>query len=427
MAGFNYRNFEKGYGRGRVSILNFEVDGVDKPEMIQLTPKEIVLGESLITPGLQTVITFNNAIYVPPGKDFDKFKNKEIKFTLQWEGEDNAKLEETTLKVDKNHKIYRLDNRRFQPMNTGGTEEFTVHACDETLLTDAKKLISKSWKCTKPSEIVEKVLDEIKANNKKVEKAGPARDYIAENIHPFQVIAQQSNVALSEKDNDPSFVHFMTYDDGGNGPTHHFESLKEMCSQDSIHTFEYSDSGLGDKDSGAEGHYGNPKAVMSFSFPCDFDLLSDLLNGINEQGKPSNSGSFFDMALKMMKGVTEGGSGTGIGGEGFNPKMAESNAESSKNRDSCNLDVETHLLKRQARMGLLERDKIALRLVASWNPKLHAGKVITFNWKNKGSSDKDVYGHGDYLILSMTHTIRFGGFSTTTIDCVSTTVGKGEV
>lgn len=424
---FDYINKETGAGRGRVSILGFDVEDIDDPEMVQLSPKEIVLGESLLTPGLQTVITFNNAIYTPPGKDFDKFKNKNIKFTLKWEGDGNTQNQDNILKVDKNHKIYRMDNRKFQPQNTGGTEEFAIHACDESLLKDAKKLISKSWKCTKPSEVVEKVLDELKVNNKKVEKAGPARDYIAENIHPFQVIAQQSNVALSEKGNDPSFVHFMTYDDGGKGPTHHFESLKEMCSQEPVHEFEYADSGLGSDESDADGHYGNPRAVMTFAFPCDFDLLSDILNGIDEQGKSKNSGSFFDMAQRIMMGMTEGGKGTGIGGEGFNQKMAESNKESAKDRDSCNLDVETHLLKRQARMSLLERDKIAFRMVATWNPKLHVGKVIRFVWKNKSSSGKDVYGHGDYLILNMTHTIRFGGFSTTSLDCVSTTVGKGEV
>ena len=95
-------------GRGLVSILEFDIDGIDEPEMHGLTPKEIVLGESLLTPGLQTVITFHSLIYMKPGKDFDKFKGKEIKFTLKWgEGEGNEKV----LKVTKNHKVYRMDNR----------------------------------------------------------------------------------------------------------------------------------------------------------------------------------------------------------------------------------------------------------------------------------------------------------------------------
>ena len=110
-------------------------------------------------------------------------------------------------------------------------------------------------------------------------------------------------------------------------------------------------------------------------------------------------------------------------------KEAMSNSDSAKNRDSCNLDVETHLVKRQARMSLLERDKIALRIVVPWNPMMHAGKIITLEWKNKsedGKEGRDIYGHGDYLILNMTHTIRYGGFSTTTMDCVAQTVGGGQ-
>jgi hypothetical protein len=410
-----------GGGRGYVSILDFKIGDSDDPELIQFTPKEILLGESLLTPGLQTVVTAHSAIYIPPGKDFDKLKGKDISFTLEWteDGADEATKSDRQLKIKDNHVVYRMDNRKFHPVNTGGVEEFSLHATDKTMLNDAKKLVSKSWKCTKPSEIVEKMLDEVEAKGKKVEKADPARDYIAENIHPFQVIAQQSNVALA--DGDPSFIHFMTYPEGKDGkPTHHFESLKSLCKGKSVQTFKYSETGLGIDGNDAKGHYGTPEAILSFQFPCDWDQLADILNGINEQGQNKNSGSFLDQAVKKFGGMFNGGDAPG-----FNMKEGLSNKESGKDRDSCNLDVETHLLKRQARMSLLERDKIALRIVVPWNPLMHAGKIITLEWKNKYKDDKDVYGHGDYLILNMTHTIRYGGFSTTTMDCVSQTVGGG--
>ena len=166
----------------------------------------------------------------------------------------------------------------------------------------------------------------------------------------------------------------------------------------------------------------SPKSIIDFSFPCDFDLLSDILNGIDEQGKNQNSVSTSDPTKKLFSMV---GGGEGLGQ--FNAKEAISNKESTKDTDSCNLDVETHLLKRQARMGLLEKDKIALRIVVPWNPKLHAGSVIKLTWKNKIDDKKPVYGAGEYLVVNMTHTIRYGGFSTTSMDCVSQTVGKGEV
>jgi hypothetical protein len=78
-------------------------------------------------------------------------------------------------------------------------------------------------------------------------------------------------------------------------------------------------------------------------------------------------------------------------------------------------------------MGLLEKDKVALRLIAPWNPLLHAGDVITLEWKDKDAGGTQLYGSGDYLIASMTHRVQMGGYSTTTFDCVSTTVGRGIV
>ena len=83
MAGFGYTNIDLGSNdRGLVSIVGFDIGGLDEPEMRQLTIKEITLGESLLTPGLQTAVTFQNSIYLPAGKNFDKFKNKQIRFTL---------------------------------------------------------------------------------------------------------------------------------------------------------------------------------------------------------------------------------------------------------------------------------------------------------------------------------------------------------
>lgn len=90
---------------------------------------------------------------------------------------------------------------------------------------------------------------------------------------------------------------------------------------------------------------------------------------------------------------------------------------------------ELWLLKRQARMALLEQDKIALRLVVPWQPQLHAGEVIELVLYNKDDDTQTLlnYGSGKYLIVSMTHNLKLGGFSTTTMDCVSTTVGQGGI
>lgn len=415
----DYTNTEgNASGRSLVDINGFNIAGAGI-EIEQVSLKEIVLAESLLTPGLQTSVTFQSFVYFPVGKNFDKFKNKSLSFTL---------ASENTGSLPVSQIVYRLDNRKFQPTNTGATEEFTIHACDQTLLNDSQSLVSKSWKCTRPSEVVNYVLQSCAGAGGRIdiESCEPARDYIAENIHPFQVVAQQSNVALAGG-NDPSFLHYMTYTNLG---THHFRSLKFLTEQGSIATFEYSDTGVGgagasQPNNPATGSYGNPSAVIAFSFPCDFDYLSDLLNGLDINGEDQNSGGFFNPVSKSGSLLGNKTRGCGIGG--YNYKGAVTNYGTSKEQNSCNFAVEKYLLKRQARMALLEKDKIALRIMIPFNAGLHVGQIITFKWANKDEPNTPVYGSGEYLISSMMHTVRTGGFSTTTMDCVSKTVGQGVV
>lgn len=395
--------------KGIIAVENFDI-GSGLPGNISV--KEINIVESLTSPVAQVIAVIQSALYDPSGKNFDQFKNKDMSFTLRGK---EGQYENKQLKC--NLKTYRLENRNMVQNNFSAVEEMTFHAIDESVLEDAKCLVSKSWKCTKPSEIVSHVLDScLKAQDSVVDSADPARDYIAENIHPFQVIAQQANVALDG--DDPSFLHFMTIDEQTGKGVHHFQSLKKLAGEGPVETYEFAEP--------TTKGYEDKNAVISFSFPCDFDYLSDLLNGINENGKNTNSIGMVDQSLKQffMKMMGSADCDCGIGESNY--KVAQSNAQSAEQRNSCNLDVESHLLKRQARMGLLERDKIALRMVVPWNPKLHAGKVIKFQWKNK-EDNSDVYGYGDYLIMSMVHNIRMGGYSTTTLECVATTVGQGIV
>ena len=232
----------------------------------------------------------------------------------------------------------------------------------------------------------------------------------------FRSVAQQSNVALYNG-NDPSFLHYMTYE-GMNQSieqgTHYFRSLGEMIKQPLNPTGLYSN---GESD----GDLYNLSVCNSFSFPCVFDYLSDLLNGIGI----GNSLSAINPVTQdsNLFGGSVGGCGIGQG----NHKTAITNAGTSGQQNSCNMGVEDYLLLRQARMALLEKDKVALRLTVPWNSNLAAGKVIRLMWQNKYDTTTPVYGSGEYLIVSLMHTIKLGGFSTTTMDCVSRTVGSGEV
>lgn len=380
----------------------------------QITCKEVTLTESLLTPGLQTSATFQSQIYNNNTfKNWDQTKNQIMSLDLR-DGFGNSMSVQQT--------IYRLDNREFMPVNVGQVEEMTFHACDQTLLKDAKTLVSKSWKCTTPDQIVRYCLSScVGASQMDIQKTSPARDYVAEMIHPFQVIQQQANVALDG--DDPSFIHYMTYGEGSQSqPTHHFRSLKDLTSKGSKKTFYHAEAGVR-----GELGYNDPnsdKYAIHFTFPCDYDLLSDLLNGLDENGKNINAGSFLNPS--DATGSFQNGNMSGCIQNG-NFKQSLTNKGTAQQQNGCETDVEKHLLRRQARMGLLEKDKIAFRLIVPWNPNLHAGDIITFEWRDKNKNSGLLYGSGDYLISSMTHKIQLGGYATTTFDCVSKTVGQGVV
>jgi hypothetical protein len=376
--------------------------GIEGQTFSDVVVKELMLGESLLTPGLQTAVTLQSFVYSSQPKIWGDYKNKPMTITMN--------QPDAGYSMEVSQQLYRIDNRELD-FTIGQTETLTLHACDQSLLNDAQSLVSKSWKCTMPSDIVNYVLQSCAgAQNAVVDNAGPARDYIAENIHPFQVVAQQANVALYEG-NDPSFLHYMTYEDLG---THYFRALGKLIKQSPTLVFSASQ--------GTSLDFATGGAAISFSFPCDFDYLSDLLNGIDVSGNPMNTLSTinpFNQAGSLYGGSI-GGCGIGKG----NHKTAITNSGSAHQQNGCEMSVEQYLLLRQARMGLLEKDKIALRLTVPWNPNLHVGQMIGFHWGGKSNSDgASIYGSGSYLIVALKHNIQLGGYGTTTVDCITGNIG----
>lgn len=401
---------------GDDKLAEFEISfpGVPDSALLQVTPVEIFLGESLLTPGLQTKVRVHSYLHSLPLKQMDVFKNKSMKLTIQ---RNILKKFGINHVMRINQVCYRLSDRKKENQNT---EEFVLHGCDRTLLNDAKSLVSKMWKCTTPSAVVSDVLTQCAgAKLLDIESSLPARDYIAENIHPFQVVNQQANAALASG-NDPSFIHYMTYGGGVSGDegVHHFRSLKTLTQQSPIIEYVFDELG-------SISGYGNPKGIMTHSFPCDFDLLSDLLNGLDENGRDISSAGLFNPVTKQFNLFGNQQMGCGIGGGVY--KAAMTNQDSAGQQNACPDYSYLYLPKRQARMGLLEQDKIALRLTVPWNPELHAGKVIRVVFPNKSDGRLLNYGSGNYLIAAMTHNIKRGGLATTTMDCVSYTAGSGEV
>lgn len=403
--------------RGSIGSLYFD----------DVSTKEVFLGESLLNPALQVAVTFQS--HLSGKKNWDTLKKEQLILSLSSVGAQGS------LAMNLDMPVYRLDNRMQALTNVSRVEEFTIHACHWTLLADAKHLMSKSWKCTSPDKIVDEALrcletdSDFSSNYSKDIQKGltPNRDYVAENIHPFQVIAQQANAALDG--DDPSLLHYMTFESDGK---HYFKSLRQMAQGPVKRKFYYYETGnLGGRD---YPNYLSDRSIIpaiTFTFPCDFDLLSDILNGLNPiTGDPSNTFAGFNFGNMGGEGIA--GIGKMAAGflekscyEGYNFHASPTNKGNAQETNTCETNVEKSLLKRQARMGLLDRDRIALRLTAPWTPDVHVGEKIFLDWKNE--KDETIYGSGEYIVASLMHKIQAGGFGTTTFDCISLSAGSEGV
>lgn len=398
-----------------LTTIKIEIDVDSETILDQFTPMEVYLGESLKTPGLQTSIVVHNAIHYLPVKNLDELKGKTVTIELERKSLTKFGLQD---KMVIKQTIYRLEKRA---MHNQSVEVFILHACDPSLLDDAATLVSRQFGCITPSEVVEQVLRSCAGVKQlDIEPSSPARPYDAENIHPFQICAQQANVALADG-NDPSFIHYMTYENLG---THKFKSLKKLVEQQPLHPgrpYEYTEVG-----ETSNSGYAWPFTLISYEFPCDFDLLSDILNGVDASGKNINTAFTVNILKNMFNMFGDKTIGCGIGSG--NPKLLHTNNGSADQQNTCPDNSKLYLNKRQARIALLDPDKIAFRCTVPWNPGLNAGKVIKVRLANRDEPTTQNYGSGDYLITAMKHNVKYGGYATTQLDCVSTTAGmRGEV
>jgi hypothetical protein len=306
--------------------------------------------------------------------------------------------------------IYRISERI---PTTYAYESYNMHACDATLLTNSAKRVSKSWPCTPPSSVVSDILSMcIGAPRVDIESCGPNRLYIAENIHPFQAIAQNADAALYGG-NDPCFLHYMTLKNKG---THHFRSLKSLSTNTPRYSFINSEMG-------ENVAYVNPYNILTYQFPCDFDVLSDIENGINLDGSENVSvlglNSFSSVYQLDGAGINPCGFGGAIYNDTFTNQLTGPEA------GTCEVKSEIYMLRRQARLALLDQDKLSLQFVIPFNPDIYSGDVVACVFahkKNDGTIDED-YGSGNYLVTTVTHTINLNGVGLTTLDCVSRGVG----
>ena len=395
-------------------IDDINVDDVPQKLVSEQSLVEVYLSETILSPTLQTTVFIQDTATM--AKNYDLYKGKRLKIQLS-----NPNIEQI-LKVDQ--VLYRIENRK---MINYQTEGYQLQACDDTLLENAKIRVSSFYQCASPQQIVSEALNCVKAKQIDFGNNPPAniRNYQPANIHPFQVVSEQADYSITES-GDPSYLHFMTYRDYG---THHFKSLKEMATNPVVWTYFYNEKG-------ANEQLSDPNNIMQYEFPCEFDLLSDIMNGlVTGNGgiwgedevtritpsitaiNPFNSGS--SVVSNAVKDYCCGGIGGVMHASTF------TNAGTHED-DGCETNVEQYLHLRPPRMALLQRDKISLKIIVPFNPMLHAGDKIRCEFWAKRDNTLD-FGTGEYVIVSLSHNVKSGGYGITTLECVSRSVAWGEV
>jgi hypothetical protein len=383
-----------------------------------VTVKEVIIGESLLNPSAYSAVTLQSAMYVRP-TNWNFFRCQPITINIK----DNSGNAARTMTV--NQKVYRCDNRKFTTTNTGQIEELTLHSIDQSILNDAETIWEKSWQCSTPGSVVNEAFQKIGATKSIFSQGGtgPGRPYVAESIHPLQAIQQQANVALYNG-NDPSYLHYMTIREQTGENIHNFRALGElMSSQHTPYDIVAADTAVSGGKSFSDAYVGSfanlpLRTAVTFSFPCDYDVLSDILNGINCDGRNMNDVRTFNLASGDMA------SAMGAVTQAANIFKSLTNLGTAQQQNTCETNVEKYLQKRQARMAMLEKDKIAFRVTLPWSPWLHVGGQVNFLWINRYDVSRKQYGSGKYLILHMTHNIQYGGYATTTLDCIANTFGR---
>jgi len=218
----------------------------------------------------------------------------------------------------------------------------------------------------------------------------------------------------------------MTINEATGQNIHNFRALGElfkMGRKSSLYTIYASDTAIagGKSFTDSTSFARDWNVAITYNFPCDYDILSDILNGIGPQGQNLNAVKTFNPSSGVFGGF--GSFMQGNLGSITNSLFSTSSKGTSKQQNVCDSEVEKWLLKRQARMGLLEKDKITFRVTVPWSPWLHVGQMFRFQWDNRYDPTQKTYGTRDYLIVHLTHNIQFGGYAVTTLDCIANTIG----
>lgn len=453
-------------------VENFVIGVDDREEMFrELSITDVYVHESILSPQIQISVSFQDTTHLIKNYFQYKIKGGEMpKVSLQLKnpmfdvpdsvpvgGEYRGAKTDATLDIG-GMVVYRMDNRKNVNYHT---EEFTLHFCHPSTILNLKSRMSDFYRMQEVSKIVRDGLKAVGSSALSVvDKTDLRRDYMSNNQHPFQVIAEIADMAMANKRT--QFLHYMTTESISG--LHYFKSINSLIKEKPIFTFMYNEKGMNQQLTDINN-------IMVYEFPCDFDTLLDLTGGIIHNSKdyanhrPSMiSMNPFDGGMFLVDGKvhgdkkTQGFGGTLNAGAWSNLNNFESNKPYGAGSSTINSivsavsgaasggpagalssllggggggmqvvgdasrpsQVEKYLHRRTEAITHFHRESIDLKIVVPFNPNMHVGKVIRVRFQSKRDygANSDDFGSGTYLIAHMTHNIKVGSYGVTTMELI---------
>jgi hypothetical protein len=342
---------------------------------------------------------------------------------------------------DQKFRVYKSSSR--QPAGNMNTETYTLYFCSEELLLSEQVKISKSYKGTKISEIVNNILkEELKIDNEKlsqsvIEQTTGVYDFLVPRMKPFEAISWLSTYARPQLSGAiGADMLFFETKLGFN-----FRSIQSMMSNDVYATYKYQAKNL---DENTQSFQEKSITVIDYELGKPYDILNEIGSGTlanqlisidpltrtykktnfdyskyRTQAKSLNAGGPTN-SLRNRLGKTEQESyesvikvATGNAGQKQVPYIKT--AEAGVAQD---IFVETYIPNRTAQINLA--NYTVLKASIPGDPGITAGRTVNFNLltlkPSNTKKDLDKFYSGKYLVTAVRHIIKPAGVYQTILE-----------
>lgn len=334
-------------------------------------------------------------------------------------------------------RVYKIGNR--VPSGNMNSEVYTLHFCSEELLLSEQNKISKSFKSTKISDIINNILtDKLKvpANRiENIEETSGVYDFIVPKIKPFEAVSWLSNYARPKATG--AFGADMLFFETKNG--FNFRSLQSMFKSEIYGTYKHEVKNLGDSIQDFQEKTVN---VLDYQVSKPYDILNEINTGtfanqlmsIDPLARKVNVtnfdySKFKTQAQTLNKGAPANNLKNRLGKKETESyegtlKLAFSNSIQQnvpyiKEQGGVAKDIfiESYVPNRTAQISLANYTTIKAAIPG--DPGITVGRTIQFNllsMKPSMQKELDSFYSGKYLVTAARHVVTAAGVYQTILE-----------